>query len=296
MRLAARPSPRSTRRAFTMIELIVVMAIIVILLGIVVVGFKHVSASGQKRQTQTLLERLKNVTTNTYANKATATRFFQQQVPAVYSNGVPVLTGGTTPYGNAQPWDAVPAAANESLFKTGLILKAILADPEAKRIFDDLPTERKKEFYFRNTDGQLVGAPLATGTTTFTLPLDAWGGPILFVFDNWRTATSPSADAPHLSASNTFAGVPAPTGGLTELYSASSKTYWQFAARPTVTDPAYATQYVVPTTTPPYTQVRDAANNVVPAFRSPDERPFWASAGPDGNFATHDDNVYSFEN
>ena len=28
---------------------------------------------------------------------------------------------------------------------------------------------------------------------------------------------------------------------------------------------------------------------------SPDNRPFWASAGPDGNFANGDDNIYSFE-
>ena len=28
---------------------------------------------------------------------------------------------------------------------------------------------------------------------------------------------------------------------------------------------------------------------------SPDHRGFWASAGPDGNFANGDDNIYSFE-
>lgn len=33
-----------------------------------------------------------------------------------------------------------------------------------------------------------------------------------------------------------------------------------------------------------------------PDVKSPDGRPFWVSAGPDGDFATHDDNVYSFEN
>ena len=31
-------------------------------------------------------------------------------------------------------------------------------------------------------------------------------------------------------------------------------------------------------------------------IRSADGRPFWASAGPDGDFRTGDDNVYSFEN
>ncbi|MGC4031298.1 MAG: type II secretion system protein [Tepidisphaeraceae bacterium] len=32
------------------------------------------------------------------------------------------------------------------------------------------------------------------------------------------------------------------------------------------------------------------------ALRSPDGRAFWMSSGPDGNFQTHDDNVYSFDN
>jgi len=32
------------------------------------------------------------------------------------------------------------------------------------------------------------------------------------------------------------------------------------------------------------------------SIKAPDNRPFFVSAGPDGNFATGDDNVYSFEN
>ena len=36
--------------------------------------------------------------------------------------------------------------------------------------------------------------------------------------------------------------------------------------------------------------------NEIRQIRSPDNRPFWASAGPDGNFCTGDDNMYSFEN
>jgi hypothetical protein len=38
------------------------------------------------------------------------------------------------------------------------------------------------------------------------------------------------------------------------------------------------------------------ANTYTDPIKSPDERPFWASAGADGNFATGDDNLYSFEN
>jgi len=39
-----------------------------------------------------------------------------------------------------------------------------------------------------------------------------------------------------------------------------------------------------------------AVNDINNPIKSPDERPFWASAGPDGNFAEGDDNLYSFEN
>lgn len=40
----------------------------------------------------------------------------------------------------------------------------------------------------------------------------------------------------------------------------------------------------------------DATGSTARTIKSPDGRPFWVSAGPDGNFRTHDDNVYSFEN
>jgi hypothetical protein len=36
--------------------------------------------------------------------------------------------------------------------------------------------------------------------------------------------------------------------------------------------------------------------NSIRQIRSPDNRPFWASAGADGDFRTGDDNMYSFEN
>jgi hypothetical protein len=39
--------------------------------------------------------------------------------------------------------------------------------------------------------------------------------------------------------------------------------------------------------------LRQGGQNLV--IKSPDNRPFWASAGPDGDFQNGDDNVYSFE-
>ena len=274
-----------------MIEMIVVMAIIVILLGIVVVGFKHVSAGNQKRQTQTLLERLKNVAGETFANKETATRFFQSQVPYVYTSppGAAVASNPAT-RPPATAWDAVPAAADDTLYRTALILKAFGANPSAKAIFEDLPSERKKVYYFDLTTYAVVAAGAANSTGPFTLPLDTWGNPIRFVYDNWQTATSGATAAPQLRAAANGAIT---AGGLTDLYSDSAKTYWELNVRPAIQEANYTTaKYVRPTSYTP----QGGAATPDGAFRSPDHLPFWFSAGPDGNFATHDDNVYSFEN
>jgi len=40
----------------------------------------------------------------------------------------------------------------------------------------------------------------------------------------------------------------------------------------------------------------DPSSQPLSAIRSPDGRAYWVSAGPDGNFQTQDDNLYSFDN
>ena len=83
-------------------------------------------------------------------------------------------------------------------------------------------------------------------------------------------------------------------GGLTDLYSDAAKAYWELPAgsmSPAPKDAAYAAKYVSPTN-PPKNYTIKAGD----AFRSPDQQPFWVSAGPDGKYETHDDNLYSFGN
>lgn len=85
--------------------------------------------------------------------------------------------------------------------------------------------------------------------------LDAWGNPIIFVPDAFEYA----------SAVNSAVVLPARSvGGLSNA--------------------GLTTSVGAPITTGGF------ADRVV----APDRRPFWFSAGPDGRYETHDDNVYSF--
>ena len=44
------------------------------------------------------------------------------------------------------------------------------------------------------------------------------------------------------------------------------------------------------------TEISGTSASLGRVITAPNGRPFWVSAGRDGNFETHDDNVYSFEN
>lgn len=44
------------------------------------------------------------------------------------------------------------------------------------------------------------------------------------------------------------------------------------------------------------TELTGTSANLGRVVTAPNGRPFWVSAGKDGNFETHDDNIYSFEN
>ena len=83
------------------------------------------------------------------------------------------------------------------------------------------------------------------------------------------------------------------TGGITELYSDSTKTYWESAARanrPRITDAAGTYGYDADMSS------RKTYTRTGFAFRNDaDRNSFWFSAGQDGKYQTHDDNLYSFE-
>lgn len=273
----------------------VALAIILVLLGIVVFGYRRVATGSQEKQTRTVLERLRNMTSVLTSNKAAGQTFFQQRIPYLYASplgaGDPSTAAGTLPL-----WEAVPAyggtvldtgatMSHDALYRTALILNVLNASPEAKAIFAELPTQRRRRMNFdRQNNGRIVASGGAN-ILTVEMPLDAWDNPILFVYDNWQIPISPTVSNLRLLPPPTGGD----TGGLTNLISTSARGYWQPTQQP-----------VVPLTVPPnppaaftpptgYTQLGTAV-------RSADRQPFWASGGADGLMVTNDDNVYSFDN
>lgn len=115
------------------------------------------------------------------------------------------------------------------------------------------------------------------------LLLDAWGNPIIFV-----PASGMNVGTMHQVA---------------KAYKAGDRVFLPSTAGNPQAARIYYVASVDTTSTPPAADWRgpvlndaDHRNDFPAAVVSPVGRPFFASAGPDGNFATHEDNLYSFDN
>ena len=285
-----------TRRAYTMAELLVVIAIIAIISGIIVLSLGRVGASRQRDQTVILLERLKNALTEITNSPSGAQKLYTVQLPAIYFPPK-TTTDFDFPNSDYKQWVGVPPNAIESHYRSMRVINEILAgNPAAKKILDDLPLERRAKVK--------VGAPLAPAGVTkeFLVPLDSWGKPILFVFDNLQIATGTNVGRAFTVDLGSATQVE--VGGLMNVFTDLDKNYWEGAVPLTTKTPTYNSTgvtnlpydpvvYVRPIT---YTQRFSPTGTNEITVRSPDHRPFFMSAGPDGKYETFDDNVFSFGN
>ena len=314
--LAPRPSP--LHRGFTMIELLVVIAIIGIISGILVIGLKSVITHRQKDQTVAMLKRLDNAMTEITTTPAGAFKLYTIQLPSVYFPVDPTVA--TARYDRDsiyKNWIGVPAGALESQVRTALVLKQILStNPSAKKFLADLPPDRQRRIAWTTTtpgSTPALNPPTGSGRTRpeYTMPLDAWGNPILFVFDGLQIPTGTNVGRPF--SVNLGGTQEAFVGGLTNLIVQSDKSFYEPAQlMAPVPTPMTAANTDNPGPTPKYDRTQfDALTNTnytaylshksatgatEETLRSPDHKPFWMSAGPDGRYDTHDDNVYSFGN
>ena len=265
------------RTAFTMIELLVVIGIILILMGLFFAGAKLVTAQARERDTKTMLETCKTMfenyrqATKLYINPATnypkgssidalsaagATGSLiwstgQEQAPGLTSPGAPDdnmppnLDPSLKIYNPNEPYVAYSTALKNTL----VIMQAMLTIHENQTILNNLPASKVLK-------DPKTGVPLL---------LDAWGNVIIFV--------------PGGGLTGVFVD-PADNGGLTQVITSE--------------------------------QVQPNGWTPPSAVANP-YKPFFVSAGPDGDMSNAhgntwatatssqqslmtDDNIYSFQN
>jgi prepilin-type N-terminal cleavage/methylation domain-containing protein len=269
------------RRGFTLIEILVVIGIILVLVGIVSVGIGYVTKAGKNNSVKVTLNNLRGMITELEASAGLASR---QPTDWAYSgngNKTVMPTGAnvwkdndpSTPATNDPAF--VPAGSvireqsendgqryglnADAVVNTQLIMQVLIAVPKNRTMLSQLPQGSVMEKLPGSFTPKIIVANNASDRTPNPpIPLDPWGNPIIFV-----------SGAGLCGASNTASDPKAMFLGGTDPNSADVKFVCNVTA---------------------------ATGNQVPPVRSPDGRPFWASAGPDGDFRTGDDNVYSFEN
>jgi type II secretory pathway pseudopilin PulG len=282
-----RSRSRSSSRAFTLIEVLVVIGIIIILLGIIAFGMSKVIDSQKKASTRNTL----NVMRSWLAEYEITTKGLNRQPPkqwtplgqelkapgdviTIWTDGNPSDTAAPEPDPALAPRNVtkeVGAAdvrgrySAEQVGNTQQVLTLLQQAASVKTLMSQLATGQTMEEVPASLTACKLNVKFANGTVApysgmagMPVPpliLDAWGNPIIFV----------------------------PAGGLAGLNGSADDAMFVGGKK----GDAEAKEVVRDTVTP-------AANQVLP-IRSPDSRPFWASGGPDGNFLTGDDNLYSFE-
>jgi type II secretory pathway pseudopilin PulG len=271
------------RRGFTMLEILVVVGILMVLVGIAAVAYRGLDPSD--KATKGTLDNLKGM----FAEYEAAAGL-RNQPAGIYRGGAPVLPGTPPlpadiwkepavivqdPVGNPQSGNVSPQSAAryhwDAIGNTQRVLQILSRIPANKQTFTKLPARQIHGVSDEDVDkgGPVVLMPSATGGTPSAtrdpraidppLVLDAWGNPIIFV-GSYGLANVDLVKKPK-------------TDGLADA------------------DFDQPNMRVTSVGTIPETQVPTGATAKPPAGA----RPFFASAGPDGNFRTGDDNIYSFQ-
>jgi prepilin-type N-terminal cleavage/methylation domain-containing protein len=219
---------RHNRRGFTMIEVLAVIGIILVLLGLLVGAFRHISQAAARKETIADLHICRAMLTE-YENH----------------NGISVVTNATGagpvgPYGGDISNHGGGARFGSGVANTMKMMIGLLQVPANRTVVQGIQAKRILE-----PKTNTAALNLDQGAVL----LDGWGNPIIVV----------------------------PPAGLVVNILDQTQT------------PPAAVLYVVRTSgMQPYT----AGKTPVPSAA---DRPFFASAGQDGDFSIGEDNVYSFQ-
>lgn len=260
---------RHPRRGFTIIELVIVIGIIMILMGLLVVGYRHIQATAARRETVAELHICRGMLQEYESRDGLqAIEFYatsQQGDPNAPPNtpkNFPVymdpaagtttasqwqslslldVTGGGTTGGPTDMGDKTSGTGSArygaAVQKTLDVIYLLMRIPANQTVAQALQAKRVLEPIPPGTTPNLV--------TQGVVPLDGWGNPIIFV----------------------------PRAGLHVNIKDVNGNPQPYVVRSTGAFPASSGD---------------------PQMTG-SERPFWASAGQDGDFTIGEDNVYSFQ-
>ncbi|HEX2970909.1 MAG TPA: type II secretion system protein [Tepidisphaeraceae bacterium] len=225
------------RKGFTTIELIVAITILVLLMGMVMVGFGVVGNRGKATDTQVALEAAKSMLAELDAsrNLVRVKDLFLDSSKDYYQLGINAPEGRLT--GDPESDDEIRrrtvwTAPGNSKGSTANVMKQLYSMPNNRKMLEALPARRAAQIPLRRQPREMI-------------LLDGWNNPIIFV----------------------------PAGGLRGCMDAKTDS---------IGDPVITSAGVIQNDT------------AVPLPGG--AHGFFVSAGPDGLFTTHQDNVYSFEN
>jgi prepilin-type N-terminal cleavage/methylation domain-containing protein len=266
---------RSSRSAFTLIEVLIVIGVILILIGLLFAGMKQWQANANRQVTLQRMQMLQGMmgeleaqgpnqfrtqwfmtagplSATTYCNVLADNAPVPPPPPPGYTfTNEPPFSATASTLGVDNRMQAIDDTAGGIMFQLSVLpnnakaLQSLPSNVMAAFVAQiPIPSGSPTQLPSTLTPGSLAAwvptPPIPSGATSFgPVVLDGWGNPIIFV----------------------------PAGGLSNVY-----------VNCNTSNPTLLTIPNVPGV----------------SIQSPDHRPFWASAGPDGDFVRGDDNIYSF--
>ncbi|MFO0861675.1 MAG: type II secretion system protein [Phycisphaerales bacterium] len=248
------------RNAFTLIELLVVITIIAILVSLTLAAGTKVVSVGRERGTQWALQTL-DTSVGEYIQSSGSIPSATVRDPLDSNLRVPIIDGGVgTDATSLQTMDSTAWYIYQLQSEGSSALAAIQQiDPKLRKT--------------GIVSGGFTSSPTQTGSRT-TQILDVWGNPIRYVHPRFGGVHGVGSTA--VEQLDDVLGSP-PAG---KQYGFKSKNVTAFSR-----DPA-------PVNLPPGKKPTDYKNDA-DGGAAPSRRPYFYSAGPDGDPSTVDDNVYT---